>query len=162
MTQPMNSTQPTNTTHSPSLIAGKDVKDFQITTPMVDVRGWNVVGPTGQVIGSVDRIMLDRSEQKPRYLSVALPKTTEYLLLPIGLGTIDQQQKRITLDTLTQDQLKALPVLRSQDVDVDFEHRVFTALKGKQDKALSASDRYSDPVFDPMKLFGSKPASVKT
>ena len=89
MTQPMNSTQPNNTTHSPSLIAGKDVKDFQLTAPMVDVRGWNVVGPTGQQIGTVDRIMLDRTEQKPRYLSVALPKTTEYLLLPIGLGSVE-------------------------------------------------------------------------
>ena len=162
MTQPMNSTQPNNTTHSPSLIAGKDVKDFQLTAPMVDVRGWNVVGPTGQQIGTVDRIMLDRTEQKTRYLSVALPKTTEYLLLPIGLGSVDTTQKRITLDSLEPETLQALPVLKSKEVDADFEQRVFSALKGKQDKAVPASERYADPVFDPMKLFGSTPTSLKS
>jgi hypothetical protein len=160
MTNNTNTTKEHTNTTSSTLIAGKDVKDFQITAPMIDVRGWDVLRSDGRKLGTVDRIMLDVNEKKPRYLSVALPQTMEYLLLPIGLGSIDASKKQIKLEKLSPETLNAMPVLTDKVVTSAFEQRIYGALTGKSADKLTASERYEDPAFDPTKLFGSKSATL--
>jgi hypothetical protein len=139
-----------------TLVAGRDVKDFTLTPSMVDVRGWEVFGPGGVKIGFVDRIMLDRTEMKPRYLRIALLERNDHLLLPIGIGTLDPAQKRLLLDSMPPETLKAIPVLAADVVTHDFERRVYGAVTGKKDTSSMPGQWYADPVFDPKNLMTAK------
>jgi len=151
--------QPTTpaTVATSTLLAAKDVKDFKITSPMVDVRGWDVMGPGDVKLGSVDRIMLDSVEKKPRYLSVTLiDRQGQHMLLPIGLATVVPTRQQVMLSALTPEILRAIPLLGADVVTVDFERLLLGAVTGKKVTALTPEQWYADPVFDLTRMFGSK------
>lgn len=150
------------TTGNATLLAGKDVRDFTLAPPMMDIRGWAVLGPDGKPVGTIDRIMLDVTEKKPRYLSVTTAGGTGHLLLPIGLGTLDRAKKQVTFASLKVDTLKALPVLKDDVVTREVERQVVGAVTGKPVDTLAPQQWYTDPMFDAMKLFGSKTPATAT
>ena len=180
-TNPTNTTNTTNTTTNTSsaasvtgapntasttganaslstLIASKDVKSFSLTPPMVDVRGWSVTLSTGATVGTVDRIMLDRRDQQPRYLAVTPTSRKGHMLLPIGVGTLDREHKRVVLQHLKAEMLKTLPLLTSDVVTRDFERSVFGAVKGARITDQTLPQIYTDPLYDAARLFGAKAA----
>lgn len=134
-----------------TLIAGKQLPDFTVSAPMTDVRGWEVYGQGNVKIGTVDRIMLDKTEKKPRYLLISLLERDGHMLLPIGLGSLDADHDRLLLNTLTPETLKAIPVLSNDIVTHDFERRVFTAVTGRND-VDTPRQWYADAVFNPKNL----------
>ncbi|MBK6487473.1 MAG: PRC-barrel domain-containing protein [Gemmatimonadetes bacterium] len=146
-------TSTTSNVTASTLVSGKDVKAFNITPPMVDVRGWDVVNSTGAVVGTVDRIMLDTNDHKPRYLAVTPSDRKGHMLLPIGVGTLELAHKRIMLANLKPDMLKALPLLTSEVVTRDFERQVFSAISGKPVTEQALPQLYADPMFDATRLF---------
>jgi len=148
----------TTTTGNASLLAGRDVRDFTLAPPMMDIRGWTVLGPEGKPVGTIDRIMLDVPEEKPRYLSVTASGGVGHLLLPIGLGTLDRARKQVTFASLKVDTLKALPVLKDDVVTGEVERKVLGVVTGKPADTLTPQQWYKDPIFDATKLFGTKAA----
>ncbi|MEP7381052.1 MAG: PRC-barrel domain-containing protein [Gemmatimonadota bacterium] len=149
------------TTRDSTLLASRDVKDFTLAPPMVDVRGWNVLSG-GVKIGRVDRIMLDAREQKPRYLAVTPSDRKGHMLLPIGVGTLDRDRKQVLVQHLTPEMLKTLPMLTSDAVTRDFERSIFGAVKGAKITDQTLPQIYTDPMYDASRLFGSRVAPAGT
>lgn len=143
-----------------TLVASRDVKDFKLTPPMVDVRGWNVALSSGDTIGTVERIMLDSRDQKPRYLAVTPSDRKGHMLLPIGLGTVDRDHRRVVLRDIKPDVLKSLPLLTNERVTRDMERSIFGTVKGAKITDQTVQQIYTDPLYDASRLFGSKGAQT--
>jgi hypothetical protein len=152
----------TNTNNNSTLLAGRDVAGFSMTAPMVDVVGWTVLGPDGATLGTVNRIMLDATEKKPRYLLVKTATAKGQLLLPIGLGHLNPATKQLRLNELPVETLQKMPLVTDGPITLEFERKVYGTITGKPAQALAAPQLYKDPVFDPMQLFSSKtPVAAK-
>lgn len=148
---------PTSGTSSDStLVASRDVKDFKLTPPMVDVRGWNVALSSGDTIGTVERIMLDSRDQKPRYLAVTPSDRKGHMLLPIGLGTVDRDHRRVVLREIKPEVLKSLPLLTNEVVTREMERSIFGTVKGAKITDQTVPQIYTDPLYDASRLFGGK------
>ena len=157
-----NRTTPNTTpTTASTLLAARDVKDFTFGPGLTDVRGWDVMGPGSTKLGTVDRIMLDKQDKKPRYLSVLLPDKRGHLLLPVGVGHANSATRQVSIDALTPDVLKSLPTLTQELVTVDHERQVVGAVAGPEASRGAPAQWYALPAFDPARLFGAprKPAS---
>lgn len=141
-----------------TLVASKDVKNFTLAPPTVDVRGWNVTLSTGATVGVVDRIMLDSRDHAPRYLAVTPSDRKGHMLLPIGLGTLDREQKRVVLQHLKPELLKTLPLLTTNVVTRDIERSIFGVVKGAKITDQTMPQIYTDPLYDAARLFGGKAA----
>ncbi len=137
-----------------SLMAVRDMKDFTMTPDMVDVRAWDVVGPDGTVVGKVDRIMMDTHAKHPRYLLVKLLDRGEYMLLPIGIGRLNQTKKLLLLNMLSMDTFKAIPLLSTDVVTVEMEWKVLGAV-GSRKAYTTVNEWYADPLFDATRIMGS-------
>lgn len=147
---------PKGGTTDSTLVASRDVKDFTLTPPMVDVRGWNVALSGGDTIGTVERIMLDSRDQTPRYLAVTPSDRQGHMLLPIGLGTVDRDHRRIVLRDIKPEVLKSLPLLTNEVVTREMERSIFGTVKGTRITDQTVSQIYTDPLYDASRLFGSK------
>lgn len=137
------------------LVAGRDVKGFEFVPPMVDVRGWDVVMANGARLGTVDRILLDTTDKTPRYLAVTPVERTGSLLIPIGVGTLDQGKRQVVLHNLSPATLEKLPLVTDGAITRDVEREVFGAFTGRKASELTQPQWYADPLFDPGKLFGA-------
>lgn len=155
MTKATGTTPRSTNTATSTLLAGRDMKGFKLAPPMIDVRGWEVLRADGSRLGTVDRIMLDVKEKKPRYLAVVSRDRTGVMLLPIGLGTLQPANHRLILSTLPKANLLALPLLTSEVVSHDFEREVYGAVTGKPATSMPAPMWYTDPIFDPRILLGA-------
>ena len=113
-------------------------------------------GADGTKLGTVDRIMLDATQKKPRYLSVTLLSDKGTKLLPIGLGTIESSRKQVLLKTLKPETLKAIPVMQADVITLDVERQIFGAVTGMKAESLTPMQWYADPVFNQMQLSGTK------
>lgn len=156
MTTATNKPNTPATNPSSTLLAGKDVKNFVLSAPMVDVRGWDVVSAEGSTIGSIDRIMVDSTEHKPRYLSITPADKKGYMLLPIGVGSLNHTAKQVRLDGISPNTLKSLPLLTSDVVTTEIQGQLISTLSGKPVTASAVTQWYSEPMFDAAKLFGAK------
>jgi hypothetical protein len=134
-----------------ALVAAKDAKDFVMSSSMLDVRTWDVVGPDGTMVGNVDRIMLDVLSRQPRYLLIKLLSRSEWMLLPIGLGKLDMAHKRLLLNNLNADTFKAIPLLSTDLVTVETEWKVLGAVGSRKDYT-TVSEWYTDPLFDASRM----------
>jgi len=141
-----------------TLVASRDVKDFTLTPPMVDVRGWNVALASGDTVGTVDRIMLDSRDHKPRYLAVSPTDRKGHMLLPIGAGAADRDHRRVVLRDIKPDVLKSLPLITNEVVTRDMERSIFGTVKGAKVTDQTVPQIYTDPLYDASRLFGSKGA----
>jgi hypothetical protein len=60
-------------TATPSQIAPlKELKDYKVAKEDPDVRGWNVIGRDGRMVGEVHDLLVDTGEMRVRYLDVEL------------------------------------------------------------------------------------------
>lgn len=80
------------------------------------------------------------------------------MLLPIGVGTLDREHKRVVLQHLKAEMLKTLPLLTSDVVTRDFERSVFGAVKGARITDQTLPQIYTDPLYDAARFFGAKAA----
>lgn len=160
---PKTGNTPKTTPSTPSpLVAGRDVKDFQFTPPMVDVRGWDVMLSSGDKLGRVDRILLDTSERKPRYLAVTPSDRAGQLLVPIGLGSVQAEKKQVVLNNLKPETLRAIPLLKGEVITREYERELFGAVTGRKASEVTQPQWYADPLFDPTKMFGATKTTVKS
>src|SRR5688572_8385324 len=50
----------------------KELKDYKVAKEDPDVRGWNVIGRDGRMVGEVHDLLVDTGEMRVRYLDVEL------------------------------------------------------------------------------------------
>ena len=89
------------------------IPELHVADGDADVRGWEVVGADGQVMGAVDDLLLDPELMRVRYLAVmvddALLPGDRHILVPIGQVRLDEEEDRVYVDNLEGDQIRHLP-----------------------------------------------------
>ncbi|MTJ81685.1 MAG: photosynthetic reaction center subunit H [Telmatospirillum sp.] len=83
--------------------------DFHITDGDPDPRGMAVLGADGRKAGTVTEIWVDRAESVIRYLELALPDSTDTVLLPMPFALVDRRRGRIQVDAITAAQFADVP-----------------------------------------------------
>lgn len=139
-----------------TLVAGRDVEEFEVVAPMIDVRGWDVVLGDGSKLGTVDRFMLHVADKTLRYLAVTPVGRAGHLLVPVGVGTVDLKSKSVVLSEVLPEHVHALPTMGTGAVTRDFERQVFGAVTGVDVRELPLPEAYEDPMYDASELFGAK------
>lgn len=134
---------------------GADAPPMRGTPSMVDVRGWDVVMTNGARLGTVERFIVDTVERVPRYLSVAPVGRNGSLLIPVGVGTLDEGKRQVVLHNLSASTLEKLPLVTNGAITREVEREIFGAFTGRKASELAQPQWYADPLFDPTKLFGS-------
>jgi uncharacterized protein (TIGR02271 family) len=89
--------------------------DFEVAPGEPDVRGWDVVLGSDDVVGKVDDLIIDRSAGKVRYLDVDLDREAtgldkdRHVLVPIEDAQLDTGEEEVVLNRMSRSSLVNLP-----------------------------------------------------
>jgi uncharacterized protein (TIGR02271 family) len=103
-------------TSSNPLVRLSDDDDLEIAPNEPDVRGWSVKTSTGQNIGKVADIIVDRSAMKVRCLEVnpdGASSSGTRPMIPIEAADLDRDDRAVIIHGLTAEQIRALPAYGS-------------------------------------------------
>lgn len=109
------------------------LSDYEVADDSTDVRGWKMTGSTGEDIGKVDDLIVDRSMMQARYLVVALdgsdsgrstvgmdPKHP--VLVPADRVRIDETDRRVHFDA-PGTALRSFERYRGDVIERDYDDR---------------------------------------
>lgn len=105
--------------------------DFEIVDDQPNIKGWEVLGPEGQDLGSVAELLFDASSRKVRYIVLDLADNEWNLeerdvLIPIGLAELDNERDEVLLPLVTAEQLAALPDYSKNEISLETEMTIRT------------------------------------
>lgn len=150
----------TNRSLMPSLKRMKDIeKEYEVADKHLDVRGWNLVGSSGEQIGKIDELVVDIEAMKVRYLDVHVAAMAEgeqsrHILIPVGVATIDQKQDKVIIPNLDHSIVMKCPSYNGHTVTRDYEHTLLMALSPDYDvRARNGGDFYKQESFDDTKFY---------
>lgn len=91
--------------------------DFEIADHQPDINGWEIFDSEGEEIGEVKDLIFDSNEKKVRYIVAELDLETEdktitapeYVLIPIGVVDLDDDDEEVSLKEFSAVQLLSLP-----------------------------------------------------
>ena len=69
---------------------------YKVSDEDPDIRGWNVVGADGNVIGEVDDLLVDTAQMKVRSIDVDV-KGADHSLVPADRVEVDRQRKEVRI-----------------------------------------------------------------
>lgn len=145
----------------------KELKDYKVAKEDPDVRGWNVIGRDGRMVGEVHDLLVDTGEMRVRYLDVELdhsllasaptvpgaagvlgaqtaPGTSgrHHVLVPIGSARLDEDHDRVYLEGLDSQDAALLPA---------YDHRAFnreyeTGVRRRFDRSSSPGAPAASPM----------------
>jgi len=105
--------------------------NFEIVDDQPNIKGWEVLGPEGQDLGSVAELLFDASSRKVRYIVLDLADNEWNLeerdvLIPIGLAELDNERDEVFLPLVTAEQLAALPDYNKNEISLETEMTIRT------------------------------------
>lgn len=112
------------------IVSLDELDDFEVAEGDPDVRGWEVVGSDGKMIGEVDQMLIDTGAMKVRYLDVDLDddliETGEdrHVLIPIGYARLDEAADRVYVDALAGADMMTLPAYKHGALTREYETTV--------------------------------------
>ena len=145
------------TDHSSHLMPARELTRFKLGEERVDIRRWPVFTSDGRLVGAVDRLMVEASSKKIRYISVALIReaVNDYrsivpgsVLVPIGLVRRLDDREAIVIDALASFQLAGAPRLRARAVTRAEEDATLAAYGMPTSREIPAADFYKNQNFD--------------
>ena len=150
----------------------KELKDYKVAKEDPDVRGWNVIGRDGRMVGEVHDLLVDTGEMRVRYLDAELdhsllasaptvpgaagvlgaqaaPGTSgrHHVLVPIGSARLDEDHDRVYLEGLDSHDAALLPAYDHQAFSRDYE----TGVRRRFDRGYSPGSPASSsaaPISD--------------
>ena len=155
---------------TPRVAALGDLGDFRIAEGYPDPRGWDVMGASGEKVGTVHDLIVDTGEMRTRYLDVKLDADAvgsgddRDVLIPIGAAQLDYRADRVVLDSMTNAQLAALPDFSHADITRDYENSVLGTMPRRAEGTAAASlgtaaagaDYYASHHFDDGRFFSAR------
>jgi len=101
--------------------------DYEVAPGEHDVRGWKVLLPDDERIGTVADLIIDSAAGKVRYLDVNVDRKAvgldhdRHALIPIGNAQLAPDDKCVVLSGLTRPALLALPDYTGTDFDARYD-----------------------------------------
>lgn len=121
-------------------------RDYAVREGMPDVRGWDVVGGDGTVLGRVAELMVDPAAGRVRYLEIELEEADRRRVhVPIGLARLDAERDAVLVPTITTATMRTLTTVHGDPhgatLTREYEVRVRRSLAGEVPAdAATASD----------------------
>lgn len=139
--------------------------DFEIVDDQPNIKGWEVLGPQGQDLGSVADLLFDVSSRKVRYIVLDLSDNEWNLeerdvLIPIGLAELDNERDEVLLPFVTAEQLAALPDYTKNNTSLETEMTIRSIFMNA-DPVTSASfedNFYGHEHFNEERLYSRRKA----
>ncbi|MBA2670349.1 MAG: DUF2382 domain-containing protein [Gemmatimonadetes bacterium] len=146
-----------------------ELDDFKVASGDPDVRGWEVMSSDGRKIGEVDNLLIDTGAMKVRYLDVDLDDEivgsgdNRHILIPIGYARLNEDDDRISVDSLNSTAIAGLPAYRSEPLTRDYEDSVrqhfaggTAAAGGAAASAGAGNEYYANEGYDDDRFYGSR------
>ena len=136
--------------------------DFRVAEGDPDVRGWEVIGADGRKIGEVDNLLVDTDAMKVRYLDVDLDDDLlesgedRHILIPIGYARLDEEEDRVSVDSLRSADVAALPVYDHAPLTEEYETDVRSRFESNYTSGGGTDDFYSGDAYDQSRFYGSR------
>jgi hypothetical protein len=117
-----------------------ETREYHIASMMPDVRGWDVIGPDGVVLGRVTELMVDPRVGRVRYLEMetrgadGLPERRVHV--PIGLARIDEQRDVVLVPTITTTALSSLTTSTPGSITREYEIHVRRSIVGAEEAGV--------------------------
>ncbi|HUE77287.1 MAG TPA: hypothetical protein VMM83_05040 [Longimicrobiales bacterium] len=135
-------TGPSEAAPAPALRPLGELKEFQVSDPRKDIRGWGVVDRRGEHVAEVIELLADVVARQVRYVVLALDEPKRQAALPVGYVEIDGEAREVLTPTLTRDDLRLLPPYQAPITRQD-ENRILATLEGR----LTGERYYHRPDF---------------
>lgn len=147
-----------------------ELNDYEVADDDPDIRGWDLRGTDGDVIGSIKDLIVDPNIEKVRYLDVVLDSSLasaedseRHLLIPIGMARVDEEDDFVTVNGVDRGTLTRMPIFRGGPVTLDYEHSLRESiLSEKSDKDNSGraeaqeEDFYNHHLYNDTDFYGSR------
>ena len=143
------------------VVAARELQRFQIGENRVDIRCWPVVAGDGLLVGAVDRLMVEPSTQRVRYVAVSIladvgrncgATIAGSVLVPVGMVERLDDRQAIVINDLTSNQLSNAPRLPGRAVMRADEDAALAAYGLPHSAELPATDFYKRPHFDETRI----------
>ena len=118
------------------LVPLREASGLRIAPDMPDVRGWDVVGADGAVLGRVAELLVDPDEGRVRYLELETGSTADggrRVHVPIGLARLDEARDVVVVPTVTTAVVGELTTLDDRGITRDYELQVRRRILGAED-----------------------------
>jgi hypothetical protein len=138
-----------------------ELSRFHLGSERVDIRGWPVFASDGRAVGAVDRLMVETSSKKIRYIGVSLIPHAEHdykptkpgsVLVPIGVVRRLDDRQAVVLEGLASGRLASAPRLHVRAVTRGDEDATLAVYGMPNSRELPAADFYKGPNFDERRL----------
>lgn len=139
--------------------------DYEVAEGDPDVRGWEVLDANGRRIGEVDNLLVDTAAMKVRYLDVDLEDDVigeardRHILVPIGYARLDEAEDHVFVDTLSTEDLRAMPVYDHAPLTREYE----TTVRQRFDRGYSGTaperDFYASDLYDSDRFYSTRRTS---
>lgn len=116
-----------------------------------DVRGWSVQAADGRVIGRVDDLIVDVEARRARYLRVRLDEAAgrdPYVLLPIGIATLDEERDVVNVPTVTVGAIGSLERHAGGLVEREYEVVIRRGILGAAPDAAGDLETAGDDFYE--------------
>lgn len=143
-----------------TLVPLRDLK-LSGTLPFTDVRGWRVSAGGGDVIGSVNQLVVEKGTDSivPRYLTIDVDPTrlkgkpggAHAVFVPVGLAKVDTKAQQVHLELTTPDGLASMPDASNGLPAWDREVAMAKSL-GETTTVGSPRELYALKLFNPAAL----------
>lgn len=123
--------------------------NYEIAEGQPDIRGWDVKDQSGKKIGKVKELLFDEPSRKVRYIVTKINGKDDNaedkkVLVPIGVGQLDENDDDVLLPGVSLDQLQSLPEYDEDNFDIDTEHRIRNVFAGLGGAAVAGGALTSD------------------
>lgn len=144
-----------------------ELNDYEVADDDPDIRGWDLRGTDGDVIGSIQDLIVDPNIEKVRYLDVVLDsslasseESERHLLIPIGLARVDEDNDFVTVNGIDRGTLTRMPIFRGGPVTLDYEHSLRESILSDKEKSGRAvaqdKDFYNHDLYNDTDFYSSR------
>ena len=150
-----------------------DLPDFKVHHDDADVRGWKVKLSTGETVGTVENLIVDKGARKVRYLEVTGDRNfyksygdngyyldndsgrvydadhDEHFIVPIGVARLDHSDNEVYLEGVTTNVLGGIPrYRRGSQLSPRYEIETLNYLSDNDNEYSSSYNRSMYKDFD--------------
>jgi hypothetical protein len=106
--------------------------EYKVCKDDHDPRGWTVRARNNFDLGRVTDLIIDEVALNARYLVCDVVAAQHRVLVPTGFARLDDKEKVVYLDFLTEEDLERLPVFHGLPLTAAQQLEVETALTGRE------------------------------
>ena len=139
------------------LVPLREAAHYRVSADMPDVRGWDVEGADGALLGRVTELLVDLRVGRVRYLELETAAPADggrHVHLPIGLARLDVERDVVVVPTVTTAVVGSLTTLSGQGITRDYEVHVRRSILGAEDVDPAATD---DAAADDDRFYAGEP-----